>query len=268
MEERKHELEKPITKADIMFAFNIMMQLIEEDSELRTDSQFINENEPKYYTIEFPQELRLIFDRVIVTFSFYMKRFQRESGGKRWLSTQESYTFLNAISLTMHLKNSISLDYEIIWKKDKVRSQCPHCKRRFWTWIKRYDEQIPVGQLLLGDTMEAKVHFHVLADMWSSECEKVLGMIEEYEEEKQRKKFKEWQEKYPKLEKLIKYGDQIIEHEQIALNKEQKIKNGEQKTTKYEFKIDELIRKNAKLIDEKLKDIRTVSYTHLTLPTN
>ncbi len=57
------------------------------------------------------------------------------------------------------------------------------------------------------------------------------------------------------LETLIKYGEQVSENEAIFLEKEQKIKKGEQKTTSIKTKLPDTIRKNAELIDGKLADI-------------
>ena len=58
------------------------------------------------------------------------------------------------------------------------------------------------------------------------------------------------------IEILIKHGEQLIENEIIAEIKEQRIKEGKQKTSDYEHKLPESIRKNAKIIDEKLRDIK------------
>jgi hypothetical protein len=58
------------------------------------------------------------------------------------------------------------------------------------------------------------------------------------------------------IEKLIKYGEQFTENEATALIKERRIKEGKQKTSDYESKLPESIRKNAKLIDDKLKNIK------------
>lgn len=54
---------------------------------------------------------------------------------------------------------------------------------------------------------------------------------------------------------LIQIGEQVNENELIFLEKEQKIKNGEQKTTSIKMKLPDSIRKNAKLIDDKLAEI-------------
>ena len=57
------------------------------------------------------------------------------------------------------------------------------------------------------------------------------------------------------IEELIKYGEQFTENEEVALIKEQRIKHGKQKNSDYKLQLSE-IRKNAKVIDEKLKAIR------------
>jgi REP element-mobilizing transposase RayT len=57
------------------------------------------------------------------------------------------------------------------------------------------------------------------------------------------------------IETLIHLGEQVSENEGIALIKEQKIREGRQKTTEYEMKLPSSIRKNAKLIDDKLANI-------------
>jgi len=57
------------------------------------------------------------------------------------------------------------------------------------------------------------------------------------------------------IETLIHTGEQASENEAIFLEKEQKIKNGEQKTTSIKSTLPESIRKNAKLIDDKLAEI-------------
>jgi len=59
-----------------------------------------------------------------------------------------------------------------------------------------------------------------------------------------------------RVEKLIKYGEQFTENEATALIKERRIKEGKQKTSDYELKLPESIRKNARLIDDKLRDIK------------
>lgn len=184
------------------------MQGVEDDSEMGTDSDFINQYEPKYYTIEFPQELRLIFDRTISTIAYYEKIFERE-GGKKWRGTQEYYEFENAIAQTMHLKNSISLDFHATTKEDKYRLECQVCGEKYWDFIPRYDELIPIGQLLLGEDSDAKMHLHVLVNQWVSEVSIVLGYIKEYEESKERVKFKDWKEKFPEVEQLLKKHDQF-----------------------------------------------------------
>jgi len=58
------------------------------------------------------------------------------------------------------------------------------------------------------------------------------------------------------IEKLIKFGEQFTENEATALIKERRIKEGKQKTSDYELKLPESIRKNARLIDDKLRDIK------------
>jgi hypothetical protein len=57
------------------------------------------------------------------------------------------------------------------------------------------------------------------------------------------------------IEILIHTGEQVSENEAIFLEKEQKIKNGEQKTTSIKSILPESIRKNAKLLDDKLAEI-------------
>lgn len=57
------------------------------------------------------------------------------------------------------------------------------------------------------------------------------------------------------IETLIRLGEQVSEHEEIALIKEQKILEGKQKSSDYKLKLPESIRKNAVLIDRKLADI-------------
>ncbi|BBO18727.1 class I SAM-dependent DNA methyltransferase [Candidatus Brocadia pituitae] len=57
------------------------------------------------------------------------------------------------------------------------------------------------------------------------------------------------------IETLIHLGEQVSENEEIALIKEQKILEGEQKSSYYKLKLPEGIRKNASLIDQKLADI-------------
>ena len=57
------------------------------------------------------------------------------------------------------------------------------------------------------------------------------------------------------IETLIHLGEQVSENEVIALIKEQKINEGQQKTSDYKLKLPESIRKNAVLIDCKLADI-------------
>ena len=57
------------------------------------------------------------------------------------------------------------------------------------------------------------------------------------------------------IEKLIHTGELVSENEAIFLEKEQKIKKGEQKTTSIKTKLPDSIKKNAKLIDDKLAEI-------------
>jgi len=57
------------------------------------------------------------------------------------------------------------------------------------------------------------------------------------------------------LEKFVNYAENM-EFEKTAIEKEEKIKIGEQKTTKYESQIPESIKKNAKEIDDLLANIR------------
>ncbi|MDW7973525.1 MAG: hypothetical protein RMI01_10060, partial [Thermodesulfovibrio sp.] len=58
------------------------------------------------------------------------------------------------------------------------------------------------------------------------------------------------------LEEFIKIADSIQEIESIVVEKEERIKKGEQKTTKYESKISESIKNNAKEIDALLANIK------------
>jgi hypothetical protein len=57
------------------------------------------------------------------------------------------------------------------------------------------------------------------------------------------------------IEMLIHMGEHISENEEIALIKKQKINEGKQKTSTYELKLPESIRKNAGLVDQKLAEI-------------
>jgi len=57
------------------------------------------------------------------------------------------------------------------------------------------------------------------------------------------------------IEDLIEVGELITEHEATALSKQEKIKNGIQKSTEYTALLPDSIRKNAKLIDDLLADI-------------
>ncbi|MEW6104222.1 MAG: class I SAM-dependent DNA methyltransferase, partial [bacterium] len=58
------------------------------------------------------------------------------------------------------------------------------------------------------------------------------------------------------IELFIKYGEHIIENEETALRKEKDIKSGKQKSTTIKSKMPESIKNNAKLIDDKLANIR------------
>jgi len=58
------------------------------------------------------------------------------------------------------------------------------------------------------------------------------------------------------IETFVIYGEQLAEREDVANLKKEKIDRGEQKETKYEHILPESIRKNAKLIDEKLAEVR------------
>ncbi len=57
------------------------------------------------------------------------------------------------------------------------------------------------------------------------------------------------------IETLMQIGEQVSENEAIFLEKEQKIKKGEQKTTSIKLILPDSIRKNAELIDDKLAEI-------------
>lgn len=57
------------------------------------------------------------------------------------------------------------------------------------------------------------------------------------------------------IEKFIQLGEQFRENDEIALIKEEQINNGQQKSSTIEPFLDNSIRKNASLIDEKLKNI-------------
>jgi len=57
------------------------------------------------------------------------------------------------------------------------------------------------------------------------------------------------------IETFIHIGEQLSENEATALIKEQNIKEGKQKTARYKLKLPESIRRNAELIDRKLKSI-------------
>jgi hypothetical protein len=58
------------------------------------------------------------------------------------------------------------------------------------------------------------------------------------------------------IETLIHYGERLSENEEMALIKQQKINEGQQKTSDYKLKLSESIRDNAKKIDEKLSSIK------------
>ena len=68
----------------------------------------------------------------------------------------------------------------------------------------------------------------------------------------------ELREKCPRedIEKFVKFADTIHETEETAIDKEKKIKSGEQKTTKYESQLPDSIKSNAKEIDRLLADIK------------
>ncbi|MCW1312920.1 MAG: BREX-1 system adenine-specific DNA-methyltransferase PglX [Candidatus Parvarchaeota archaeon] len=58
------------------------------------------------------------------------------------------------------------------------------------------------------------------------------------------------------LIKFVKIADSVQENEVIALEREDKIKSGEQKTTRYESQVSENIKNNAEEIDKLLADIK------------
>ena len=58
------------------------------------------------------------------------------------------------------------------------------------------------------------------------------------------------------IERFVNLADNFLEHEKIAVQKNEKIKNGEQKETKYEHKIPKSIIENAKEIDNLLANIK------------
>ena len=68
----------------------------------------------------------------------------------------------------------------------------------------------------------------------------------------------ELKEKCPRedIEKFVKFADSIYETEEIAIDKEKKVKSGQQKTTKYESQLPDSIKSNAKEIDRLLADIK------------
>ncbi len=57
------------------------------------------------------------------------------------------------------------------------------------------------------------------------------------------------------IQALIHIGEHVSEHEEIALIKEQNLKDGKQKSSNYKLKLPESIRKHASLIDRKLEEI-------------
>jgi len=58
------------------------------------------------------------------------------------------------------------------------------------------------------------------------------------------------------IEKFVKFADTIHETEETAIDKEKKVKSGQQKTTKYESQLPDSIKSNAKEIDRLLADIK------------
>ena len=58
------------------------------------------------------------------------------------------------------------------------------------------------------------------------------------------------------LEEFVRFADFFLEHEQTAIKKNEKIKNGEIKSTKYENKMPDSIIKNANEIDKLLSDLK------------
>ena len=60
------------------------------------------------------------------------------------------------------------------------------------------------------------------------------------------------------IEKFVKFADSIHETEEIVIEKEKKIKSGEQKTTKYESQLPDSIKSNAKEIDRLLADNKSM----------
>jgi hypothetical protein len=58
------------------------------------------------------------------------------------------------------------------------------------------------------------------------------------------------------IERFVNLADNFLEHEKIAVQKNEKIKNGEQKETKYEHKIPKSIIENAEEIDNLLANIK------------
>lgn len=62
--------------------------------------------------------------------------------------------------------------------------------------------------------------------------------------------------KIEELEEFVRFADFLLEHEQTAVEKNEKIKNGEIKSTKYEHKIPESIIENAGEIDRLLSELK------------
>ncbi len=60
------------------------------------------------------------------------------------------------------------------------------------------------------------------------------------------------------LEKFVEKADSVTEIEAIALEKEERIQAGDQKTTRYETQIPEIIRRNAKELDQLLANIKVL----------
>lgn len=58
------------------------------------------------------------------------------------------------------------------------------------------------------------------------------------------------------IEKFVKLADSVKEHESMAIKREERIKSGKQRTTRYENLIPKSIIENAKSIDKLLDDIR------------
>lgn len=62
--------------------------------------------------------------------------------------------------------------------------------------------------------------------------------------------------KIEELEEFVRFADFLLEHEQTAVEKNEKIKNGEIKSTKYEHKIPDSIIENAGEIDRLLTELK------------